>query len=645
MASRYTDTVGPTSHLITRDNRACASQVRKTGLASGFFVSSLLALSPAACNRPSPPPSSPVFLVDRVPAAETTYSRAQLASFPRDQHLSAAVTLGDETRRSLTPSWSSPVSFTLRVPPDPVLQFAVAVATLGKAKSPFPVEFRLSVNAGQREETIFKEAVDRPQRNQWLDREADLSRWAGSMLRLTFETTLVPVGQASPTEDPHLVPLWGNPLLASVASRSERPHLVLISIDCLRADHVGTYGYARATTPSIDRFAKEAVVFETAVSAAPYTLASHMAMLTGLPPAFHGVTKLRKLARSIPYLPEFLARAGYQTSGIISGAYLSQNYGFERGFHLYRGLHRQRAAVTVDSALDLLRRGPGRSQFLFLHLIDPHWRYLPPEDFLDRFGPRPADIPGLLDLVLKRAPPASSQQIEQVKNLYDAEVAYADGELGRFFDGLRALGLYEQALIVLTADHGEAFYEHEYWQHSETLYEEMIRVPLIVKWPGRSPKERVKRLVSQVDIFSTFLEAAGLGERARGSSLKHYLGQPAADEQFKAVSEITWESPDGTAKKISLRSEELKYIATLTGPANDELAVDTIIREELYHLGRDPAERENLLAQGSPSVEGLRRQLRRYLEEARRFRASRQGEAVVLDEVLQERLRSLGYVQ
>jgi len=608
----------------------------------------LLLVPLAGCQPSSSPASSPLFFVDRLPAAEATFTRAELGSIPRDLRLSAAVTLREETRRSLTPAWSAPLSFTVRVPRDPVLQFAIAVGTLADFKQHFSAEFRLSVKSGRGEQIVFRETVGRSERDQWLDREVDLSRWAGEILRLTFHTALVATEPGRVTEPSKLFPLWGNPVLASAGSRAQRPHLILISIDCLRADHVGANGYARATTPWIDRLAKDGVVFETAVSTASYTLPAHMGMLTGLPPAFHGVTKIRKLASSVPYLPELLARSGYEVNGLVAGPFLSQKFGFERGFHLYRLLHRRAATAMVDSAIALFRRlGKGRSQFLFLHLIDPHWRYLPPERFIERFGPRPPDLTGLLNHVLRREePPQSPEQIQQLKNLYDAEIAYADQELGRFLAELRVLGIYDQSLILLTGDHGEAFFEHEYWQHTETLYDEMIRVPLIVKWPGRSPEGRVKQVISQVDIYPTFLEAASLGQPSFGSSLKGYLEADSTSEtSTTAVSEITWESPRDTARKVSLRMEKYKYIATLTGPPGDDLAVDRIFREELYDLTRDPAEKQNLLSQGSRNVESFRRRLRGYLEEARRFRAGGQGGAVVLDERSRERLRSLGYVQ
>ena len=205
-----------------------------------------------------------------------------------------------------------------------------------------------------------------------------------------------------------------------------------------------------------------------------------------------------------------LSEAGYQTDAVVTGAYLSQTYGFERGFDLYRLDHRAPAEKTVEQAIELLQRSAGRDQFLFVHFIDAHWPYEPPEEFVERFGPRPADLAGLLRKVVDNNPPSNAEETERVAALYDAEIASADEAVGRLLEDLKARGVYDRSLIILTADHGEAFFDHGHWQHSKTLYEELIRIPLIVKWPGQSPKGRVSAQVSQVDIFPTVLAAAGV---------------------------------------------------------------------------------------------------------------------------------------
>ncbi len=175
---------------------------------------------------------------------------------------------------------------------------------------------------------------------------------------------------------------------------------------------------------------------------------------------------------------------------MVTGAYLSQSFGFERGFRVYRFLNDPGAETTIDAALELLRRARGRSQFLWVHLFDPHWPYLPPKNLMERFGPRPADLSGLLQNVSRQhEPPANGEAVQRAIDLYDAEILYTDRELGRLLDELESTGLYDRSLILVVGDHGEAFHEHGLWQHTLTLYDEMIRIPLIVKW-------RVKPILS-----------------------------------------------------------------------------------------------------------------------------------------------------
>ena len=585
-----------------------------------------------------------MFLVEQVPS-DVSYAviRANLPAL-RDKGIpSAPVTLYDETRRALTPPLPSRLPFVAALPPRPVLQFAISVATLGKPKRWSPVRFRILAKSGYEEKVVFKETIDLPQRNKWLDRSVDLAPWSETEAQLTFEVLTDGHPAAAGENDP-VFPLWGNPVIFSRDNPKERPPVILISVDCLRPDHLGLYGYHRNTTPRLDQLAEEAFVFETATAASSWTLPSHMSMMTGLTPSFHAVTRERKLGATIGYLPELLSEGGYQTIGVVSGAYLSPSFGFERGFHKYRVLKRSRAAQTIDLATAWLSKTEGRDVFLFLHLFDPHWRYLPPDDFVELFAPRPENVDALLSTVIDRAPPAGPEDIEQLENLYDGEIAYVDQELGRFFDWLKERELYEASLIIVTSDHGEAFYEHEHWQHSDTLYEEMIRVPLLVKWPHSSVAKNVEPPVSLVALFPTILEAAGLPSTGTGGNGFSRYRNDALPDSEPTVSEVIWWAGDPVVKKVSLRSRELKYIATFEASAEDDLTIDKIKKEELYDLASDPEEVNNL--QSDRRTEAFRRQLRAHLENAREFRADReQGGRVVIDQDVREQLRALGYLQ
>ncbi len=292
-------------------------------------------------------------------------------------------------------------------------------------------------------------------------------------------------------------------MLTSQSARPDQPTVVLISVDCLRADHVGVYGYPRSTTPNIDRLSKDGVVFKNAMSVSSWTLPVHMSMLTGLMPSQHGLTRYHRLRPTVPYLPQVLTNEGYETLGVVSGAYLSTTFGYHEGFREYRYLNDRSSQEVVEASLDLIRRSSGRPVFLFLHLFDAHWPYLAPQGYRDRFGERLPDISNSMRKVLERLPPTGPEEVQGLKNLYDGEIAYIDEALGGLFEGLEALGLYENSIIIVTADHGEGFYEHEDWQHANLLYDEVLHVPLIVKWPHQARTGEVDSLVSLLDIFPT----------------------------------------------------------------------------------------------------------------------------------------------
>jgi arylsulfatase A-like enzyme len=598
-----------------------------------------------ACESPPTEITPPRRFVEELPGLGRTYRRHELGELLKQPHSWAPVTLGDETRRGFATTLTSDPSFSVDVPSRATLRLAIAVATLDNEHWS-PVRFRVIADAGDKRDVLFTETVARRDRNRWLSREIDLGASSGSPLRLTLETRVRADGPSPSVDSEALVPLWGNPVLVSADCCGERPRIILISIDCLRADHVGAYGYERDTTPHIDAFAENATLFETAVSTAPMTLPSHTSMFTGLFPSRHDGSKWAKIASTTPYLAEVLSRAGYQTDALVTGAYLSQDYGFERGFDFYRMDYPAPAAEAVNQALELLRIGQGTDQFLFLHLIDAHWPYDPPEELLNRFVAQPSDITPLLRKIVDNEPPSSPKEVEQVVALYDSEIVSADAALGRFFETLKNMGIYDGSLILLTADHGEAFYDRGHWQHSQTLHEELIRIPLIVKWPGASPRGRVRAQVSQVDIFPTVLSAAGVTPpTSDGIDLLEFVKESAeAKKRRSVISENAWRSPVGWARKISIRTEKQKYIVTLSAPPGVEPTEDHLEQEELYDLLADPDERRNLLEGSDVDAEPFRRELANYLREARTMRASRKSETIVEDDVTLERLRTLGYI-
>lgn len=308
------------------------------------------------------------------------------------------------------------------------------------------------------------------------------------------------------------------------ASRPNR-NVILISIDTLRADHLGTYGYRRDTSPFFDGLAEQGVLFERAISQIPGTLPSHMSIFTGLYPVEHGVYPPDStLSPAIETLPEAFRRAGYRTGGFTAGGFMDGRYGFARGFEAFDDTipdTDKDAEHVFGNGLKFLRGlEEGERFFLFLHTYQVHDPYVPPRGYENRFwsgppppGTFPSTGPNLLDVNLgTRA--ITPEVVRHFEALYDSEIRATDDSLRRLFAGLRDLGLLENTWIVITSDHGEEFFEHGMMAH-EQIYDECLHVPLLILPPekGRPAPRRVRDLVESVDIAPTLHELAGLAPR------------------------------------------------------------------------------------------------------------------------------------
>jgi arylsulfatase A-like enzyme len=307
--------------------------------------------------------------------------------------------------------------------------------------------------------------------------------------------------------------------LAGCGGEQARLSVVLVSIDTLRADHLGLYGYERDTSPFLDRLAKQSLVFEHAFTSAAWTLIAHMSMLTGLYPEQHGVTeKGRALAAEAPLLAERLARAGYQTVGLYHPGWVHERHGFARGFDVFRA-HGSAEEAEQHVSEELARLDPARQAFLFLHLFDVHSDpttrtpptvFSSPPPFQDHFLPgASARLAGETYDTLKKhgLPP---EKVEAMVALYDDGILHVDTVLERIFTRLESEGLLEGALVIVTADHGESLAQRDNWGHGGP-WQEGVRVPLILRLPKHERAgERVEAPVHLVDIVTTVLAFAGL---------------------------------------------------------------------------------------------------------------------------------------
>lgn len=445
---------------------------------------------------------------------------------------------------------------------------------------------------------------------------------------------------------------------AGRSGAAQRPNIVLVSIDSLRADHVGCYGYARDTTPFLDQLARRGVRFETAVSTTSWTLPAHAAMLTGLVDVTHGVMDNGKaLSRNHVTLAELLADGGYHTAGFFGGPYLHPIFGFGQGFDVYEscmspGLDladpRPRPDQHAMSHADIT--GPrtrtkvrswadgraadddGQPYFLFVHLWDVHYDFTPPPEYAELFTDRAYSGPADGALMSNPAiePGMSAADRQHVLGLYDAEIRFTDDVLKGIWSDLAERGLTENTLLVVTSDHGEEFFEHGQKGHNKTLFDEVVRVPLVIAWEGEelAAGSVVREQVQIIDLVPTLAFAAGV--RHRFATQGRDLGPALVGGSLGAREALLALGIDGAPAR-ALRSSQRKLYRP--GPPGTALLE--------YDLSLDPGERRML-----PGSDAARSELRDALEGAKQLRdvlGTRPDTLEIQGALLQE-LVELGYL-
>lgn len=387
-----------------------------------------------------------------------------------------------------------------------------------------------------------------------------------------------------------------------------RPNVVLISIDTLRADHLGAYGYARPTSPSIDALAAAGVLFENALSPSSWTLPAHASLLSGVSPYRHGaVAATARIRDDVPLLAELLAAQGYHTVAFVNAPFVGRDHGFARGFARFEQRFEQRRRDVAERHRQVLDAVPALEPpfFLFVHYMDVHTPYRPPKEF-NRFARDRRSSAVLKDigetsvLELQRAAREGRLRMshadrDRLIDLYDGEILAMDAKIGELVAALRTR--FPDTIVILTSDHGEEFLEHGGFGHGETLYEEVLRVPLIVAGPGVAEGARIGDQASLLDVVPTVLERLGLASASAldGRSLLPFLhvgsaaagggtsGHAGATSDAEPVLGLHTASHDGT---LSLRG--------VRAPSRKLVHDDRRGTVELYDLASDPGERRNL---------------------------------------------------
>jgi arylsulfatase A-like enzyme len=435
-------------------------------------------------------------------------------------------------------------------------------------------------------------------------------------------------------------------LLAALGGGCRRgappPSVILVSIDTLRPDHLGCYGYGRPTSPEIDRFRAEAVLFEQAIAHAPSTLPSHASILTSLVPAHHGASVANGLAVPLEALTlaEVLRERGYATASFNGGIQLDRAWGLDQGFDRYVSVKPRdasaeslvdptdRFAHVVDEAARWLSGQEGRPVFLFLHTYEVHHPYSPEAADLALFrgdyrGPLPDQVSvDLLKRINDGAQAVDARDRRHVVAAYDAEIRSMDRAFGRLRARLEERGRYEDALVVFTSDHGEEFGEHgRMGWHTHSLHDELLRVPLLVKLPkARLAGASLGGQARGIDVAPTLLAALGIAAPAAFEGRNLLADRPLMGEGTETLAARDVKEPNRSA---AIRTLEWK-----------------LYDGRLFDLRRDAGETRDVAAGESAVVERLRGR-ERVLLGARP--APPRRPAAQTDE-LRERLRSHGYV-
>jgi len=597
----------------------------------------------------------------------------------RNEHLAALPSgvswqgLRDVFRETLVTRSPERVRFALRLPSRPVLDLSVGTPEAQ------PVTFTVRVRRRGEETSVMTSTVTTPLR--WERRAVDLGPFAGEEVELSLAAEAGKGGTLA---------FWGAPAVRQRQPRtggSGPPQVVLlIQGDTLRADHLDAYGYGRPTAPVLHRLADEGALFRHAITQTSWTKAATPAVMASLYPSTHGVHKITdRLPASATTIAEAFREAGYATLSFSSVSFTGQFTNLHQGFE---ELHESESTVGragprgsktarefVDRFVEWLEGHPDTPVFAYLHFFDPHSPYEPHPPF-DALWADPKGRDEYLrqletlkkvvaDAFLAQRGMATPEELARAgideaafirysKDWYDGSIRGMDTEIGRLVECLRGLGLERRSLVAFYSDHGEEFHEHGRMWHGQSVYGEMIRVPLILWAPGRiAPGLQVKEPVGLVDVMPTLLEMSGVGlpQAAQGQSLGPLLRKPGDGGVVEAAT--AWKQRPLVAEKQPMGSPDFPEAGESYAIVEGRWKlVHNVVRPpskpefELFDFYEDPLDRSDLARENPEVVERLAKALESWKQEARAARLKGDDEAAAsLSAAELERLRSLGYVQ
>jgi arylsulfatase A-like enzyme len=562
-------------------------------------LASLAGLLPLACRRTRPaPPAPPIVRVDVTPnfgQVRKEDPEAEIAEWRRKK----GVVLGD-LRASHAVAPGAEILLPLPAGGTGKRTLATAFAARRRAGTERTGDASITVEVEQKgswRSILEYQGPIAPLLEGWVESRAEIADAAalGPGARVRASVTNAP--------EPESIELLVEPVRALERRTDERWNVFVFSVDTLRADHLGCYGYARATSPHVDAIAKEGVLFEHVVAPAPWTLPSYGSFFTGCSPALHraGVNtekeerfghdedatkkELEALRSDLPTLAETLASAGYATAGFQANSFLRAKNGLARGFDRYV-FYQYRSDFGAELAMRWIEDHRSRPWFCFLHVMDVHQPYSPPPPYDRKFSERSfeevADYPPNIEALRAKEPDAATRKL--LVDEYDGAIASVDDRIGQVLDKLRALGELDRTLVVIHSDHGEEFWEHGGYEHGHAEHEEILHVPLVLRMPGKLPKgARIAPRVRGIDVMPTVIALLGIRTPPgiEGKSLLP-LVEGKSETPRECISEATLHGPR-EIKALTSGSERLSLAGTVPGV--------------LYDLGADPGETKDLRAE------------------------------------------------
>jgi len=556
----------------------------------------------------------------------------------------------DYALNSLLAPPESSFIFNLDLPPDPILEFGCGILEKTWDMPNRSVKFQILLEEDGNQHELYSRILDpflRVKDREVISQELDLSPLGGKKVKISFLTQA-----QNPDTGQKGLSFWYNPLLFQKkdSKKQDKINVILISLDTLRADHLGCYGYTRNTSPHIDSLAQDSAVFQNAYSQSPWTLPSHTSMLTALNPYHHQVyLKEEKMHPSIITVADILRINHYLCGGITAGGFVSEEFGFAKGFDNYKG--ERYIPSTADDARqilllsqDWLEKNKDKKFFLFLHTYQIHDPYFAHKNITESYvqGPliwKKMPLAKFLgNQPEKRKYPFSEKEKENLVGLYDGEIKYTDEVLiGPLIQKLIELNLYDRTMIILTSDHGEELYDHNSWLHSHTLYDELIKVPLIIKFPESKNKgKRIYPIVRSIDIMPTLLEEADIDYspfELDGKSLMPIVkGKEKKNRVF--ISDFTHKGSEELRPAVVATNKDLYKIIVNRRSSPPKIS--------LFNLENDPFERTGLEETDSKLVRELFNSILEHYQNFMPVQAKSQR--VIIDKNLEERLKALGYI-